>query len=102
MESSAEQLIVNIFAQMPFVALIYYMYRGERDERLNAQKNLIESLRTTIQKNEERHISAYERACSLYERALDQAAEQVKLERRRRNASTDLTGEHPTQPKVGL
>lgn len=102
MQSSVEQLLVNIFAQMPFVLLIYYLYRNERDERVKAQAEQTKHLLETISKNEERHKYAYESAVKLYQNHLDLTVDQLKSERRLRGeraVKTDI-GDHPTQPKV--
>jgi hypothetical protein len=105
MQSSAEQLLVNIFAQMPFVLLIYYLYRNERDERVKAQAEQMQHLLDTISKNEERYKYSYDIAVKLYERHLDATVDQLKMERRARAGGsavkTDL-GDHPTTPKLGL
>jgi hypothetical protein len=111
MQSSAEQLLVNILAQMPMVFLLYYLFSNERSERIKATQSQVDALTKTLEKNDQRHAQtltimqeqhkmSYDRACSLYERFLDQASEQVKAERRRRD-KTDI-GEHATQPKIGL
>jgi ABC-type anion transport system duplicated permease subunit len=108
---SIEQLLVNIGAQMPFVVLLYYLFTNERAERIKATQAQVDALTKTLEKNDQRHSQtltimqeqhkmSYDRACSLYERFLDQTTEQIKAERRRRD-KTDI-GEHATQPKIGL
>jgi hypothetical protein len=100
-----EQLIINIFAQMPFVALLYYLFSNERTERIRATQSQVDALTKTLEKNDQRHAQviaviheqhkvAYDRACTLYERFLDQASDQVKQERRRRD-KTDIGDTHP-------
>jgi len=97
---------------MPFVLLLYYLFSNERTERIKATQAQVDALTKTLEKNDQRHAhiltvmqeqhkQAYDRACTLYERFLDQSTEQIKAERRRRD-KTDLTGEHSTQPKIGL
>lgn len=115
---SVEQLLSSVLVQMPFVALMYYLFSNERSERIKATQAQVDALTKTLEKNDQRHAQviaviseqhrqSYERACSLYERFLDQTNDALKVERNRAArrssaASTDLTGEHSTQPKIGI